>query len=647
MRALPYDVRMRSLALLTLSVLALACIGCPEPRGTRRDAGLGGGTDTGVLPGVDAGPPVFRCSPGLPGCFGNTYYTCGDDGMTRTAETVCPEQCDARLGCVTCRPGTRRCNGTLSEVCVSDGSGYVAGRDCADWSVACGGDGFCADACADTERTNSNVGCEYWPVPLANTQELDPSLFDFRVVVANPNDVAANVRVMRGGTMVWSGTIDPRGLRDVVLPWIDGQSFEVATNSWQSFVREGAYRLLSDAPVIVTQFNPFEYENGGTFSFTNDASLLLPAHVLTGRYVVASYMPLSRAFGTSGGFGGDDVDPLKLPGYVAIVATSPGTTTISLSASGNIAADAGGRIRRTMRGGTLNFTLQRGEVAHVMVEPPPDCTSARPGYTPRRDCSSDPFGGTICDIQDTCAERDFDLSGSRITADQPIEVFGGHTCAYVPWNSQACDHLEEQMPPVETLGREYVGAPLGDGSLSGTNVVRVIAGFADTTVTIDPPMGGVSGGTLSTGQYLDFEANGPFRVSATQGVMVAQYIRGQFATMPESMRGDPALTVLVPAEQYRSDYTFILPTSYNAGTNGQNHVLVIRPPGLAITVDGAPVTASFSPIGGREVGVLRLEGGTHRMEAAEPFGIIAYGLGSFTSYATPAGLNLEPINILF
>jgi hypothetical protein len=237
--------------------------------------------------------------------------------------------------------------------------------------------------------------------------------------------------------------------------------------------------------------------------------------------------------------------------------------------------------------------------------------------------------------------------GTRITADRPVEVFGGHTCAYVPWNAQACDHLEEQMPPVETLGRDYVGAPMGDGSLTGTNVVRVIAGFAETEVTIDPPMGGMAGGTLNTGQFLEFEATRPFRVTATNGVMVAQYIRGQFATMPASMRGDPALTVLVPAEQYRSDYTFILPTSYNASTNGQNYLQVIRPPGLAIMVDGAPISASFQTVGASEIGIVLLNGGAHRMEAADEFGIIAYGLGSFTSYATPAGLNLEPINILF
>jgi hypothetical protein len=35
------------------------------------------------------------------------------------------------------------------------------------------------------------------------------------------------------------------------------------------------------------------------------------------------------------------------------------------------------------------------------------------------------------------------------------------------------------------------------------------------------------------------------------------------------------------------------------------------------------------------------------INGTEPFGLVAYGLGSFTSYATPAGLNLTPITVLF
>jgi hypothetical protein len=184
---------------------------------------------------------------------------------------------------------------------------------------------------------------------------------------------------------------------------------------------------------------------------------------------------------------------------------------------------------------------------------------------------------------------------------------------------------------------------MGDGGISGKNQVRIVAAFEETTVNI---IGGGAAGTrtMQAGEVFELEVSAPFQVQGSKAVMVAQYLLGQEAT--GAPRGDPALTLLTPSEQYRSDYTFILPTSYNAGTNGQNHIQVIRPPGLAITLDGAPLTAAFQNIGGKEIGVALLDGGTHTISAAAPFGVIAYGLGSYTSYATPAGLDLDPITVI-
>ncbi len=624
--------------------LLLGCTAGNRPPG--RDGAVPG-LDGSVPPGTDAMVGPFRCDPGTSGCDGNVYWECGADGMTRSVETVCDDACDPGLRCVLCRPGERRCAGSVSEVCTANGRAWVAGRDCADWGSTCGGDGFCGDTCADAERTASNVGCEYWPTPLANTGELDPSTFDYRVVVANPNDVAANVRVTRAGSEAWTGTVPARGLTEIPLPWIDGQSFNVPQGSWSSFVNAtGAYRMTSDVPVIASQFNPFEYSVGGVFSYTNDATLLYPTHVLTGDYVGATYAPLSRRTGSEGGIGGGSFSSIRYPGYIAVVGTTPGTTTVQVTARGEVAADASGRWPATRTGGSFTFSLAQGEVAHILAAVPPECTPGRPGFVEERECTTVPIFGEMCDLFQTCKERDYDLTGSRVVADQPVAVFGGHTCAYVPTSAQACDHLEVQMPPIQSWGRAYVSAPMADGSINGTNVVRVLPAFEATEVTVTPPQGGVSGGTLSPGQFLEFDATTPFTVTGTSAVLVAQYLRGQYATTPESARGDPAMTVLVPSEQFRSEYTFILPSSYNAGTNGQNHVLVIRPPGLAITLDGAPLTATFTPIGGSEVAVVLLDGGTHTMSAAMPFGLIAYGMGSFTSYATPAGLDLEPITIL-
>lgn len=604
--------------------------------------------DGRVPPGVDAGPSVFRCEPGTTGCLGNLYYECGPDGRSRSFETQCDDACDPMLRCVACRPGTRRCEGTVSMVCRTDGSGWVSGRDCAEWGGACGGDGFCGDACAEAERTSSNVGCEYWATPLANTAELDRTVFDFRVVVANPNDAAANVRITRAGAEVWSGTVDAHGLSEIPLPWIDAQSFGIGEGSWNSIVTPGgAYRITSDVPVIASQFNPFEYNVGSTFSYTNDATLLFPTHVLTGDYVGLSYAPLSRRTGSEGGIGGGSFDTIRYGGYVAVVGTSPEPTRVEVTARGNVAGDASGRFPATPSGGSFAFMLQQGEVVHIAAAPPPECGPGRPGFVEQRDCETVPIFGEMCDIFQTCKEDQHDLTGTRIFADHPVAVFGGHVCAYVPTSAQACDHLEEQLPPIQSWGRAYVSAPMGDGSTNGVNIVRVLPAFESTTVTVTPPQGGVSGGTISPGTYLEFEVTSPFEVRGDRAILVAQYIRGQYATTPESARGDPAITVLVPAEQYRDEYTFILPSSYRPDTNGQNHLLIVRPPGLELMLDGAPVSATWQTIAGREIGVVPLAGGTHAIRGADAFGLVAYGLGSFTSYATPAGLNLEPITILY
>jgi hypothetical protein len=625
---------------LALALLALGCSAGGNRPGSRADG------STTPPTGRDAGPSEFRCEPGASGCLGNLYYECGADGRSRAFETQCEEACDPTLRCVSCRPGTRRCDGTVSSFCAPDGRRWVSGRDCAEWGSTCNADGFCGDACADAERSSSNVGCEYWPTPLANTGELARDTFDYRVVVANPNDTPANVRVRRGTSEVWSGTISARGLQEISLPWIDEQSFGLGEGSWNSIVvANGAYRLTSDVPVIASQFNPFEYNVGDAFSYTNDATLLYPSHVLTGDYVGASYAPLSRMTGTEGGLGGS-LSSIRYGGYVAVVGVSREPTRVEVTARGNVAADARGRFPATPVGGTFAFTLQQGEVAHIAAAPPPECGRSRPGFMEERDCET-VFGMEMCDVFQTCREDQHDLTGTRIAADRPVAVFGGHVCAYVPTSAQACDHLEVMMPPMQSWGRSYVSAPMGDGSLAGVNVVRVLPAFEATTVTVSPPQGGVSGRTLSPGEYLEFEATTPFEVQGSSAILVAQYLRGQYATNPASDRGDPALTVLVPAEQYRSDYTFILPSSYNPSTNGQNHLLIVRSPGVPLTLDGGPVEASWQRIGAREIGVVLLDGGAHAISGAEPFGLVAYGLGSFTSYATPAGLNLTPITILF
>ncbi|MEM9074445.1 MAG: IgGFc-binding protein [Myxococcota bacterium] len=622
-----------------LCVLALVACG-DDDRPPVRDGG--GGGDAGSRDSSVPRDVPFSCTPGQFDCAGNVYFQCGDDGMTRTNETVCDDACDPELRCVLCRPGTRRCTGNVSEICASNGLAWITGRNCDEWGSTCAPSGFCGDACGEAESSASNIGCEYWPTPLANIGELDRALFDYRVVVSNPNSAAANVEVTRAGASVTTVAVPANGVSEIPLPWIDAQSFGFGTNAWSSLTTaDGAYRLTSDLPVTVSQFNPFEYNVSGTFSFTNDATLLLPAHVLTGDYIATSYVPLSRATGMRGGPIGGSSNQLKTPGYVAVVGITPEPTNVEMFLTANVAADSAGRWPAATRGTSISFTLQRGEVAHVAAAVPPDCAPGRPGYNSVVDAN--PIGESFFD---TCQENEFDLTGTRITASQPVEVFGGHVCAYVPFQSQACDHLETQLAPIQTWGTEFVSTPMIDSPMPRQNLVRVVAAFTPTNVVVDPPQGGFSAAALSQGQWVEFLADGPFRVSSDSAIQVSQLLLGQNYTMPEANRGDPAMTILVPREQWRSDYSFAAPTSYNAGTNGQSFLLITRPPGLDIQLDGASVAPSWQSVGGLEVGIVPIEGGIHTLRSTDTFGVIQYGLGTFTSYAYPAGLNLEQIVVL-
>jgi hypothetical protein len=632
-------------------MVAVAAVGCGDDDRPplMRDAG---GADTSI-PGVDSGPP--GCTPGQYACAGSTRYLCGEDGMSRLNEEVCPAACSPTEGCIACMPGQRQCDGTVSMVCAPDGSGFVSGRDCAEFGSTCGSSGFCADACAEAESTRSNVGCEYWAVPMANPANYTGGRYDFRVVAANPSSEPANVRVFRGTSMVASVTVAGNGLEAIVLPWIIGMSDAFEDGPATSLAtRDGGYRILSDRPVTVWQFNPFDYDNGRTirdpitlveepdYSYSNDASLLLPVHSFTGRYIGSSYVPVSRTVDQPGLLFGRDRSSLKTPGYIVLVGVTPEPTQVNVAVSAPVAAEPGGKFGATSRGGVLNFTLQRGEVVHVVAAAPVDCASGRPGFSRESLCAPDAPG---CDVWlETCNEAEFDLTGTTINANHPIAAFGGHACAYVPYNAQACDHLESQLPPVETWGVNYNSGPLFDPSGEPNNVVRVTAALDDTQVTVTPPQSGTSTMTLSAGQWSEFIATSAFQLTATRGVMVTQYLVGQQASGAE--RGDPSMVILPPREQYRRDYTFVAPTSYNSSTDGQSYILVIRSPGQSIMLDGAAINPTWATGGERETGLVPISGGTHQMESSEPFGVIVFGMGITTSYAYPAGLNLEEILLI-
>jgi len=510
----------------------------------------------------------------------------------------------------------------------SGGSGGSSGGNLVGDGGGDDGGGLTGDptTCAEAAQSHSYIGCDYWPTVTANNVW---SIFDFAAVVANAGTNTAMVTVTGPGNTNQTVTVDPGSLTKIYLPWVsvlkgqDTDSCGTAIPFTSSVLaRSAAFHLVSSVPVTVYQFNALEYvgQGGpsgkswsacpgnqlceglqavGCYSFTNDASLLLPSTAMTGNYRVTGH----------GGWGA-----ASMGSYIAITATAD-NTTVNLKVSTTGSVTAGGNVAATAAGGTLTLSLNAGDVAELVGAP--------------TDAS--------------------DLSGSLVQASNPVQVITGLPCVYVPDSAQACDHIEESNFPAETLGEDYVVAqPTGPLANAVGQFIRIYGNFDNTTLTYLPSKPASCPATINAGQVVDcgvvasdFEVKGnnSFAVGIfTQGASVVDP-----ATAPPNQQGDPDQSLVTAVKQYRTKYIFLAPTDY---TN--NYVVVVGPTGTNIAIDGANATATPTAVGTTGFSIWRIKlaagnAGAHVLTASNPVGIQVMGYGSYTSYQYPGGLDLALI----
>lgn len=534
-----------------------------------------------------------------------------------------------------CVPRTRGCDGETPGVCRDDGSAYdpIAERCDTGAGLHCSPAG-CSNLCLEAERERSYIGCEYLATSTSNSP-LAAEL-SFAVAIANPQLVPAHVTITRGSEVVRMLTVAPNALATEKLPPIEALIRESASPRSRR-VLNGAYVIRSDVPVTAYQFNPLEYviardcaeemgRDGRCFSFTSDASLLLPAHALTGSYLV-----LSRAGQLLRLREGAQENVVMSPGFLTVIATVD-DTSVEILAQGATTASSPSAVTPVAAlaaGERATFTLARGETLQL--------TSAVPASCPV-ESFEETFNGTMlsyCPLGPA-----YDLTGTEIRASAPVAVFAGHNCAFVPYNRWACDHLEEAMFPVESWGKE-VAVALTRPLREEPNLVRILSSADDNTITIDPPL--VPARTLARGAYFEIETHQDIVISATQPISVAQTMVGQnfagLGTVGNESPGDPSMAVGIPREQFRTNYTFLAPETYP-----ESWISVVTPLDGVLTLDGRELGPA-ARIGASGLGTLTvmIRGGTHRITGTRPFGLIVYGFGTYTSYLYPGGLDYREI----
>ena len=500
-------------------------------------------------------------------------------------------------------------------------------QNCASLGGECAG-GACTSACGQTGKL-SNEGCDYWVVDMDNKGPAADSPYAVIVSNLNTTPVSVTVTAQSGAaveaTTVASGTVQPGALEIFQLP---------QQNMGTSGVYWKAARLEATGPIVAYQFNPLENVD----VFSNDASLLLPSNTFGQEYIVVSREEIaSNEYGS-------------FRGSVSVVASSPDTEVTILPSA---PIKSGFDMPALSVGQSHTTTLQPYQVLNMQ---------------------SDLLGS--------------DLTGTIITSNKPIAVFGGHEAAV--GSEQCCaDHLEQQLFPVSTWGKTYVASKSSARGIE-RDYWRMVAAVDGTSITVTPALPGVpSPITLNRGQFYEFQTDQDFTITSNEPIMVAQTLpsSGEITGPPEctttsdcaegyscsfvspacmldspycstsaqcpdshSCRcdslgfctcepvGDPALILSVPVEQYRASYVFLTPTNFV-----EDYINVIAPSGATVTLDGNSLPASaFESIGSGTYKVARLPvtDGVHTLQASEPVGVVAYGYDEDVSYGYPAGLSL-------
>ena len=117
-----------------------------------------------------------------------------------------------------------------------------------------------------------------------SNEELDQSVFFFSVSISNTSTKSATI-IITGPSYNQTFTLAAGAIQNFQLPWVSavscpggGCTGALPPMPGTVLVAGGAYHIKSTEPVTVYQFNAYDYTLSGNYSFTNDASLLIPVN---------------------------------------------------------------------------------------------------------------------------------------------------------------------------------------------------------------------------------------------------------------------------------------------------------------------------------------------------------------------------------
>ncbi len=358
-------------------------------------------------------------------------------------------------------------------------------------------------------------------------------------------------------------------------------------------------------PLTAYQFQPLD---NLVPVYSNDASALLPSHVLENDYMAMT----SHAIQLNQYPDGFEPVVSNAGAFVTVIAVENGTTVDFYPTS------------QLTEGAWQGATLNRGQQFTILS----NVFDNEPGML-------DPLGS---------------LSGTRVIANKPVALFSGNVSVGEPYESTECcaDHVEHQIPPLVAWGYRYAVAPPPDPTSvdsSDPAVYRVIASFDGTQLAY--PAGRPDGApqSLDAGQVATFQSSDSVAIVSDpeHPIAVGQFLFSSGAANPGGVAGDPAFIALPAVAQLQRRYVFVAPNGYRT-----HAVNVVAPQGAVVKIDGVEIESwtSMATIDGVEYvfGRAAIEPGAHAMTSDEPASLTVIGYDDYVSYAYTGGTAIRRVS---
>ena len=245
----------------------------------------------------------------------------------------------------------------------------------------------------------------------------------------------------------------------------------------------------------------------------------------------------------------------------------------------------------------------------------------------------------------------WDVTGTVVTANNPIGVIGASVCPFITLSDPYCDHIMDMLQPVRSWSNSYFTAPFAGRLYGGDGFLLVGSRNGQVIFQNNLQVAIVN----KYQPFFVYDIVDPSHWTSDDPFMLVQYVCSATHGVPQGKprnAGDPAMVVMNGADQFRKDIIFQTPKIDLASgqTTFTNYVNVLLPTSHegSTTYDGKLIRGSSFP------GVKLIEKfpipntsweairftynigvgeGAHHITSDTGIGAYVYGFGTDDSYA--------------